>query len=276
MYREALSNIERGRVNPSKQHIDLLLNRLGVSARQFAPYPLSKDDFEAYVLRGELNRYLSRHDHENAATLLLKMSNLKEFDEGIMRQTYLHGMAVLCLYRHEDTQGARAYLDEAIKITLPKFDEKLVNTYLLGDDDMEVIGLMANVHEKEGNRSKAMILLEKLVEGIRKCAIDPHEKARSLAFVAFQLILYLGREGRRIEALDLCNEAINEGEAHRAYEHLPMLKYLKAYNLFQLGMHDEIESLVYQAYYGSLALGNKFYANEIKERAEKNFGIVLK
>jgi len=73
MSRENLSNIERGMYVPTKDVADILLSRLGVSVKQFAPYYLKESDFEAYELCGKLKHYLNGHFHEAAERLLQKM-----------------------------------------------------------------------------------------------------------------------------------------------------------------------------------------------------------
>jgi len=275
MSRESLSNIENGKQIPAKETVDLLLNRLGVSSRQFGLQLLKADDFDAHVLCEELKTYLDGYDFENAEKLLLKMSKLPNFIEGLMRQAYLQGLAVLCLFRDENICGALAHLNEAIAITLPNFDEKLVHTYLLGVTDIGVIGLMSDAYHLEGKHKEAISLLEKLTENIKKRYIDPHEKARSLAYVLYKLTSRLGNENKHLEALELCDYAIKECETHRYYGLLPVLKYNKASCLFHMGKHEGVENLIHQAYFGSLSHGDNFFALKIKESASEIFGILL-
>ncbi|MCL2198734.1 MAG: hypothetical protein FWB80_07410 [Defluviitaleaceae bacterium] len=136
--------------------------------------------------------------------------------------------------------------------------------------------MMAKAFYIENMKEDVIEMLYKLVINLKKRCVDQLENARNLTFVSYHLTCYLGLSGRYDEALALCNEAIEIGGKNYAFNYLPELKYNKAYCLHHLNRHDEVEALIHQAYYGCLSHEEKFLADEIKERAEKNFGIIIK
>ena len=272
---ETLDEIECGKYLPTKDMVDMLLSRLGVTAQFFAPQYMDEDAFEANTFCLHLKYCLNNHLYELAEKPLLKMSELPQFVGGTMRQTYLHGMASVCLYKDEDSKGALKYLREAIRITLLNFKEDEVSTYLLGDYEISIINSIADAYESEGKPDKAISLLEQLVTAIGTSMINMHKRVRYLAHVLYNLTNKLGEAGRREESLEECDRAIGLCEIHTEFEVLPLLRYNKAYNLFHLGKQDKVKDLIYQAYYGSLSHGDNFYATAIRENAEKELGIVF-
>ena len=272
---KTLKKIERGKYLPTKDMVDMLLSRLGVSTQVFAPQYMDRDAFEADLMCRGLKHGLNNYRYRATEKLLRDMGEMPQFAGGTMRQTYLHGIASVCFYKDKDSKGALKYLREAIQITLPNFEEDEVSTYMLGDKEIDIIISISNVHEHEGKRDKAIVLLEQLVYTIKTSEIDMHEKARSLAHVLYNLTSKLNRASKYAEALELCDEAITICEAHLALELLPVLKFNKASNLFFLEEREEVRDLVYQAYYGSLTNGDNFFAKAIKERASEDFGIVI-
>jgi len=260
-----------------------LVNKLGHGANRFFPCPVNAGEYEILVLRDELDNAIALKNVDEAETSLAKVKVLltgdeisTEFKTGFQMQTILRCEASLKLMKGEDTQVIRELLDTAIKITIPKYEAKLVNTYPLCGDEIEIICMLAEVDYAEGNHEPAIALLEKLALNIRKRYVDPHEKAHSLTFVLYNLTNFLGQEGRHEEALALCNEAIKEGERERAYRLLPELKFNKACGLSALKRSEgEVKDLVFQAYYGCLAHGKVSTAKEIKRLALELFEISI-
>jgi len=256
MDRGNLARVERGQQNISKDKMDLLLNRLGTDSKRFFPYVLSDEEFENYELRSKLENYLVRRRLKDATKLIREMEAIPDFKQGLSKQFLLKSKAALSDLKGLNINRRYKYLVEAIKITVPKFKETMVHTYLLAGDDIEIIGMMAGIHTDKGEHRKANDLLQKLALNIKNHYMDEYEKARSLTFVLFNLSCVLDTQKRYEEMLAVCDEAIAVSEENQIYGLLPQLKFNKARCLFYLDRKDEVKELLLQAYYGSLALGH--------------------
>jgi transcriptional regulator with XRE-family HTH domain len=277
MDRSTLAKIESGKLRISKDMVDYLFNRMGYDAKQFFPFLLSKQDFEAYELRNAFTTASIRRYTDEMIVLLRQMEGMDIFKSGLHRQHLLLKKANVCLrIKGDDYAAATDFLMEAIKITLPRFDSTMIHTYLLGSDDHEIIAMLARIKFETGEHDAAINMMKKLAQNIRNRVIDAYEKARSLNFVLYNLSRYFGQTGRYREELEVCNEAIESGEKHRAYGHLPQLNFNKAYAMKELKMdNDEITRLLYRAYYCALTHGAKYIATEIKKHACDIFGVSI-
>jgi len=276
MNRSNYAKLEQGTQTVSKGKLSLLLNRLGCAAQQFFPYPLTEAEFKVYSLRDHFDNCMARLDINGMRSILKEMEALSDFKEGLHRQFLLKSKAALLLMKDNNTHDSQLLLDEAIKMTIPKFQAHLINTYLLGREDIEIVNMIADVNDKSGHRDTAILILTKLAANIRKRYVDPNEKARSLTLTLFNLSNFVGLDKKYNDALQLCNEGIEAGENNRVFTQLPMLKFNKAYCLFHLNQPEEVESLVFQAYYGCLSQGQASYAEMIEKHSYRFLQITIK
>ena len=273
MTRENLSKIENGLQVVSKENLDAFLERLGYSSARFFPYALSDEEHIVFALREELDNHLARLDIDKASGLIATMEELAPFKKGLHRQYLLKNKAIACLKKEKDLAKVRSLLDEAIKITIPDFQERLVNTYLLATCDIEIIQAISEFHHENGDTDKAIYILEKLAQNIRNHVVDARSKVRALTFTLYSLSSYLGEQGKFNEALGLCNEAIEAGRSNRVYGLLPMLAFNKAYCLFHLGQCDKVKGLLHEAYFTCINMGLDSVATTIKEQSPVLFQI---
>ena len=247
---------------------------LGYVAKRFFPYPLTADDLVVFKMRDEFERLDEDTELDKMKALVKKMEAPPGlFKEGLHKQFLLKCKAMTLFKEDGDANDIMVLLDEAIRITLPNFKESLVYKYLLGNDDMEIITMMAQVAFREGQQESAITLLRKLEESIEKHYIDENEKARSLTYVYYSLSSFLGLMERYEEGLSVCEKAIAVGVRNRAYGFLPLLKYNQAYCLHYMGERKpgEVATLVAEAYYSCRVHGEHTTSVDIKHYAKELF-----
>jgi len=275
MDRSNLGKIEKGLQIASKVNMDALFERLGNTSARFFPFALTDEEHEVFTLREELDNYLSNFDLNNAIDLILKMETMPAFKSGLHEQYLLKSKAVIYQKKDKNFAKAREYLDKAITFSIPKFEEKLVNTYLLAMGDIEIINLMAELHHQDNETDRAIYLLEKLMENVKNNHMNARKKARALTFVSYSLSIYLGAKKRHAEVLAVCDKAIKAGRGNRVYGLLPMLLFNKAYALYYMNQRGEVKELLYQAYYSCIALGIDLVAEDILNESLDLFGIII-
>jgi len=272
--RSNLTRFENGKQELSKEKIDKLFERLGYSTESLFSHILHDNAFKVSALRDRFTRNIVNEDDKTAQQTIFEMEQNDAFESDIHKQFLLRSKAMVAL-RREDSILAKPLLDEAIRITLPMFDEEKVEKYLLTTEDIEIINMLAAVHFYNNDLEKAIKLLEKLMWNIKTQLVDEKKKAHSFTLTAYNLSKYLGATGRYQESLKVCDEAIETGQLQNAYGMLPNLIYNKAYALFHLGEKDEVSHLMHQAYFGNLVLGREQTAKLVKEYASEKYSVKI-
>ncbi|MCL2840460.1 MAG: helix-turn-helix domain-containing protein [Defluviitaleaceae bacterium] len=273
MTRANLSRIENGEQSIRHDKFVALLERMGESPEKFLSLTLGNEDHMTYKLREDLDNCLSIFNFTKADELIAQMEALKPFEKGLHKQYLLKSKATIYRQRDKDLTKVHELLDEAIKMTKPNFNEKLVHTYFLTISEVELIHSLASFFHESGETDRAIELLEKLIQSIKKRMKDAYAKARLLTFTLHSISSYLGQKKRYKEALALCDEAIDAGRNNRVYGLLPMLAYNKAYFLYYLGQRDKVKWWLYQAYFACINLGQNKMALDIKQNAKENFNV---
>ena len=271
--RSSLSKIESGRHDVSRATLELLADRLGHTAEYVLLYAISNAEFDVFELRDEMDNHTSNMDHAILKKLITKAESMPGFKEPLHRQFLLCKKAYTLL--DNDPYQASLLLQEAITITIPGFNERLIKTFLLARNDIEIINSMATLHNKNNNTDRAIELLRLLSDNIRSRTVDPYEKARSLTLTLYNLSVCLGKQERYKDGLVVCNEGISEGQAARCYGLLPKLLYNKGYCLFKLGHPTMAEECIIDAYYTLRAYGLFNDAENIKNNTFRNFNISI-
>jgi len=272
MSRVNLSLIETGERKPNNQNVFALLERLGYTSDQFMAQSPNLQECDAVILREMFRDAESFDDIETMKRLLEEMDNCGSFEEGLFLQFKLRCKATICWRCDNDADTAHAILLEAIKITIPRFAEKLVDTYLFATCDVEIIKLMSSIHFAGNERKRATKLLERLAKAIKEKYVTPYNRARTLSFVYCRLGTYLGKRGKYKKALAVSEEGIRLAQKERILEVLPPLNYNKACVLYYTGKEEESKKLIIQVYGCYLILGKEsralgvvdFALNEMK------------
>jgi len=204
MTRGNLTKLESGKQGTTKEKIDLLFYRLGYTSKRFFSYILDDKDFKCFEIRKQLTDSLVCRNMNEAVRLIAEVETNEDFSEGLSRQFLLKSKAAFNQIQNFSRTERYAYLLEAIKITIPDFEEKLVHTYPLGGEDIEIIGMIATVHEENGEYARAIKLLRKLAKNISEHFMDEYEKARNLTYTLFNLSGIFSTQKRYQEALEVC------------------------------------------------------------------------
>lgn len=273
--RVTLSRIESGKQIPEKFTLDTLLERLGYSTRDFNELLMDEEEFKINVLRDQLKGHIYNYQTDEADKIIEELEKHRAFQKGRNKQFLLSHKASNWLIKKGDTATARKWLDEAIHIAIPKFNEQLIGLYHLSRVDVEIINSMADVYCLEDRTEEAAILLAKLADNIEHDCVDEKEKAKQLSLVLYNLSSYLGQIGRYRESLARCERAIELCLANNVYGDLPKIIFNKACCLYYLVSREASEPLFYQAYYGCKMMGFEDDCKLIIKLANEMYGIQL-
>ena len=273
------SRIEAGKRKGKIFCLEAIMQRLGRDINKyFATFP-SIDDFMDKQTRNDVISRLASLDFEVAAKLLEKLKgDRKSYKSGVGLQFIK--MSEATIFANQNVKGYSSpkyleMLENALKVTMSKFDENRAGNYRLSYYEVSIINQMAIHYCESGKTRQGLRLFERLIDSMNCYYIDEKEKIRMYTTVLYNYSKYLGLTGRFEEAL----EVVKEGEIlelrHRRLTLLPSFAINHAYNLLELGLKEQSVPYFALSYYGSIAFEEEYNYPVIATYVKERFGITF-
>ena len=282
--RSTLSKIERGKATPHTKTLEYLLERLGLDHSELIKKFLAPDDLEAHLVVEELTVLLStvvrsippedkKIFSNKVSGLIEQLESNQEFAaHPLNRQFILDARARLAFNLKEDDKAA-ALAKEALEIVVPNFCEKDIGSYYLNRTCMNMINLLALIHNEAGRFTEAIDILYGLKEYIYNTYNELRARANDGAPAIMNLAMTLVKANRPQEAYDLCEEGIQLCLKSRVYFFFKGLAWQQARALFKLGKVEEGVELSRKLYYAFDVHRDDFGKNFIQETVLAETGI---
>jgi len=288
-----LSRIENGQTMPNKNTTEMLLERLGYNPGNI-DIIIDKKTADIQKTMDELYELISIesiHDDQAERTkkadeIITMLEGDEEFmAERVNRQYILLNKAMCALHR-KDESGSSAVLDmlmEAMKISIPEYNEKDIDKYYLSKQDVRIINLTTMVYRDSGRVDDGINVLNLLKKNFEETNIDKESKGEYYARVVYALAQLLDYAKRYKEALAMCDRAAEVCRETGVFRLLPLITAYKAQNLYNVGEEDECLELVIpecielvnQAFYASKMFGFQNWVNMVKDFAKNNLNFEL-
>jgi len=226
------------------------------------------DELEA-LLETE-TAYSDQEERTRKADVLIKEleSDSDFMANDLNRQFVLTYKALSAIFKKEDGGRALEMLQEAIKVSIPEYDERRIEEYYLSKQDLRIISSMTLVYRDNGNLEKGIEILDRLKNNIEKqCAWGKY-----YAGVTHNLARFLYWAGRYEEASQMCDQAIAICRETGVFRLLPFIAGYKANCLFRLGKTEESERMHRLAFYTAEAFGKYGWCEMVQQSAKDNFG----
>ena len=274
------SMIESGMIQQANTPIlTALFQRLGRDIDLYYNAFLSKAEFEESQLEHEIRELLSVRKHEEAEVLLNKLSQYKSSQKGLGLQRYKYSDAI-CQNLKE--AGAK-YLQsgysasellmrrrlEALKITIPDYNEELIHTYRLTDMEFNIIHSLAIYNCTSGELQRGLEMFRKLRESILTHKIDVNSQGNFIPILMSNYSFYTSEAGQYEKALVIALEGEAVCIRYGLYYLLPLYAINKSIYTYKLGREDESRLHLTMAYYGSCLTGHKAIKTCCKKRKRK-------
>jgi len=281
--RATLSRIESGRAMPGKKTLEALLEKLGFKPNNIADFFLDGEMTEIQKVHNELDGYLVLRQVDTSApliatvdTLISKLESNKRYMQNELNQQFvLISKAMNAINKHTDSSIVREILMNAIRITIPEFDEKNIEDYHLSKQDMKVINMLAMLYQDEGKHEKAIEIFYNIKRYLENHCIDNVEMGLSYPVTIYNLALQMYYISKNDEAIELCDIGSKVCRDTRSLFHLPLLTFVKACCLQEMGDKKESERLVRQAYHAFDMYELHKLKDTAKEMAKDTLGIDL-
>ena len=280
-----LSRIETGKQAPSRNVARALLQRLSLPHDRYYMF-LTASEAEADSLRAKIDsctvqyrQSLGDEKHQarsDALEYLDRLESLMEPGDNITRQYILASRAVL-----SETAGAYRFeaklnmLLEAIRLTVPKFDLKMLDGRLYSIDETEIISQIAKTYSEAGQHEKAAGIFNQLLTYVQEHYKDAAYLARHLAPAALHYAQELCLSGRFEEALETAELGRRACLDYGYGYSLPELLAVMARCKYAVGEYKQSRALYCQAYCFFDVIGDAVFCAALKKEAQEYLGLEL-
>lgn len=268
-----MSRIENGTQNPSKSTLTALLQRLGLPGESC--YALvSGKEAEMDRLQTEITSCNVREDPQAGLEKLERLDELNNDRDPIVKQFVLRARAILGRKEGDaivpyTPQEELELLEQAIRLTVPKFDGKNLSRRLYSTGEIKLLNQMAITYYNAGEKETALEFYRQLLALCEGDFEESRKKEGIMTLIAGNYTRLLCLERRFEEALGVANKGIKVCREYGQGWMLPHLLSYVAESYCFLGNVEKSCELYRQAYYVFLAYDDKKNAYIIQEDAKK-------
>lgn len=200
-----LSRIENGERMPTKNHFEMLMQRLGYSAMSL-DFFTDKKDFLIYELKFKTRQAYVAKNLPLAKKFLDKLEKTLEKPTKIDEQFILLHHVLLNLHQFSNSEKLKQ-LEIAIQLTCPKYKDGNI-PQVLSYDEIILLNNIAICCDTLGDRTRAISILTILKEYYDHHVISEEEALRTQPMVLYNLSKFLGLSGRYDECIEICDQGI--------------------------------------------------------------------
>ena len=272
-----LGKLENKQISRHMHYVEPLLERLGRDALLYCNFFLRADDFEARELRDLIDLLMTDCKFEEAAEQLDKLKKYNAYGSRANLQFVLRAEATLAeAFDKASPDEMHELLLKALHITWPGYDETKITQQPLTIDETVLINHIAIIYMQQGELRRASKILEALADNLDRRYVDERLKASVHEAVMLNLSACYGRMERRLEALEVIDDAEQFSRSRVRCWSLTSLYANKAFNLFQLGDAEQSLACYALSYYVALMFGD--YGKDrtiyfIRKRTKEFFSI---
>lgn len=183
--REALSKIERGKVQVREELMKKLLHRLKRERERVGMYVVA-DRFEAVRLEREIAARRQRFEHEEVEEILQKLEKTVDMSN-IKNQQYIISENIMTEYLCHNIKREEAIrrFNEAITLTLPHAENDILS-YRLTHSENIILNRIANLYSEGSAEEKevAILLWERILSNYENSDLNPVYNIRDWELIA--------------------------------------------------------------------------------------------
>ena len=274
-----LSRIENGERIPTKNHLEMLLQRLGYSAMSL-DYYTDNLQFRISELKFKVRQSYVARDYIAAK---------KYLDECIQAINSAHGTKnpsspidtqfillydVLLNKATQPTEERLQQLETAIQLTCRKqYSDRIF--YVLSYEEILLLNGIAISYAKLGEFDQAISILFSLKDYYTRHVVSLEEALRTQPLIIYSLSKYLGQCGRYDECIEVCDQGIRIAKESGRAALIHKILYNRAWAMLKRddpGDKLGAKQTLRRAFYASDLLGKNDDANHIKSYYATTFG----
>ncbi|MEE0811795.1 helix-turn-helix domain-containing protein [Blautia sp.] len=248
-----ISRIESGRQVPAKNKLDALLQRLGLPGERYYAL-MSKDEMEISNLK---EKVISCNVARNAVEGLRNLDKLEALtaeDDHLLRQFILRSRIFLgyikegkvCPYTLKEK---KKMLQEAIRLTIPDFDEEEINKNIYTVEEIKVINLIALTYSDAGQNRKAIDIYYQLLKYMKGHIMSLSEANRLIVLICYNCSRSLYFEKRYEESIEIANMGVKTSIEERYSGCFGGLFSILGHAYYAEEKFEDSKQCFYQSYY---------------------------
>ncbi len=259
-----LSRIENKKQTPTRNVLNALLQRLGISDDRFYA-ALTAEEIAIKQLCSEINRNIIRYERalpeekedfrEKILSLLKKFEEMVEEDDIISRQIII-GTDVIVGGSHGvyTPQQKMDKLVEAISLSHPSFDLDKLEEGLYSYDEVKLINQIANIYSEMNERQKSIAIREGLLSNINRRYDNLASPLSFKSMITYGYARDLLILGEYEKARQIAEEGRKVAASEGFFQLLPGFIMMLAECDYNLGDMENSKELFIETYYLSKAV----------------------
>ena len=266
-----LSRIENGERMPTKNHFEMLMQRLGYSAMSM-DFFTDKQDFLIYELKFKTRQAYIARNYPLARKFLDELEMMLDKPTKIDRQFVLLHQILLNQNQFSNAEKLEQ-LETAILLTCPKYKNNYIPR-VLSYDEIILLNNIAICYDALGDCDRAISILTVLKEYYDHHVISEEEALRTQPMILYNLSKFLGLSGRYDECIEICDLGIRIARTNGRCPLLARTLYNRGWALLQRnhsGDREAAEKDLRHAHQFSEVMENSRDADFISSFYEKTF-----
>lgn len=239
-----LSRIENGERMPTKEHFEMLIQRLGYSDAMLDVY-VDEEQFILHDLKFKIRQAIIFNDLDRTQKML------SEYESSISKPTQIEKQfIILCKTlantRKHSPDERLDFLEGAIRLTCPKYD-KCKFPKILSFEEIIILNNIAVCYAQVTNYEQAISILYHLKKYYENHVMNPEEILRTQPMILYNLSKYLGCEGRFDECIEIADLGIRVARETGRCSFLDGLLYNRAWSLVRRKREGDKEAALSSA-----------------------------
>lgn len=234
-----LSRIENGERMPTKNHFDMLMQRLGYSD-MYIDFYTNRQDFQIHELKNKIQRAYILGDYEHARNILKEFESL-DVERTQIDQQFLMLYQVLLYKENYSNEEMLVLFEDALHLTCPRYDCDRI-PHVLSYVEIILLNNIAVNYDLAGNRDHAISILMSLKTFYDCHVVSEEESLRTRLMILYNLSKYLGQAKRYDECIGICDSGIQLARRTGRCQLLSLTLYNRGWALLNRGKPGDKES----------------------------------
>ena len=201
-----LSRIENGDRMPTKDHFEMLMQRLGYSAMSL-DFFTDKRDFIIHELKFKIRQSYINKDYYHARMYMAEYLETLRNSTPIDQQFSLLYSTLLDEESYSNREKLERF-ESALLLTCPRYNCNRIPR-VLTYEEIILLNNIAICYDSIGNRENTISILSAIKDYYGNHVISTEEALRTQPLILYNLSKFLGLNGQYDECIDVCNYAIS-------------------------------------------------------------------
>lgn len=234
-----LSRIENGERMPTKNHFEMLMQRLGYSALSL-DFFADRQDFRIHELKFKIRQAYVARNYPFAEICLNEFVSLVGEGMRIDQQFFILYQTLLNEEQYTNSEKLERF-ETALRLTCPGYSCTHI-PHVLSYEEIILLNNVAICYNLAGEREYAISILISLKEYYEHHVISAEEALRTQPMILYNLSKFLGQIGRYDECIEVCNLGVQLAKSTGRCQLLSRTLYNRGWALMNRAQPGDIDA----------------------------------